>query len=257
MGETDAQTTSNDAAGNPTAPKKSPDVGQTYDRSLVYAEDGKLWREKFTGQQGRADELAKKIEGMQESFESNLTKLKSEVESRESRINELRQELDTTGQRVEELRALEDQVPELEQQARQAAKLRAVLEYPELVNRQVKDMIEMDGEEHEVVANPILDLVESTNLEGDELRTHLRRLNEIVKAGEPVQKESTETPGKMEGAAPAPGEPVEETPQYWEDKAREAHANANTAPPQEKDEWLDKMHEYSEKAKEARAALQS
>lgn len=250
MGQTDTQTGNNDSAAPATGPVRSPDVGQTYDRDLVYDTDGKLYREKFTGQKGRADELASKIEELSKKHESALKSLESEVKTREGKIAELTSKLENAGQELGQLKALEDRVPELEQQARQADRLRAVLEYPELVNRQIKEMVDED----EVLVNPILDLIESVNLEGDELRTHLRRLNAIVKAGE---KPPTE-PSPMEGASPAPGEPVEETPEYWETKARQAHLAANIAESdRERDTHLDDMQEYSRKAEEARAKLQS
>lgn len=253
--KTDDQTSKNDAAN--TAPAtSSPGVGPTYDRELVYAEDDKPWREKYHGLKGRIQQVESDYQKKLEETQSSLGQLKATLGEKDSKIEQLTGKLTNAGEQLGQLKALQDKVPELEQQARQAAKLRAVLEYPELVNRQVTDMIETeDGKEHEIVTNPILDLVESTNLEGDELRVHLKRLNEIVKAGEPVPEQEKDTT-LTDGAVPAPDDQVEETPEYWEQKAREEHT-LSISEPNKADEHMDKMLEYSQKAKEARAKLQS
>lgn len=252
MDPTDDQTTGDDAAGTPTAPNTgSPGVGQTYDRSLVYSDDDKLWREKYTGQKGRADELERELNKMRESRETALNELKTEIEKRESKIEELSGKLTNAGEQLGELQALKDQLPELEQQARRAAKLERVLEYPDLVNKQVTDLIETeDGQEVEMKVNPVMNLVLNSNLEGDELTAELERLNRMIKADETPKKQETNV---TDNAVPGPGEEVEETPEYWIEKAKEAQLAANNDPSNRK-KHVEDMIKYSEKAEEARKA---
>ncbi len=254
MDKTDDQTTGNDVKGH--TPKAStPDVGRSYEKELVYAPDGKFWREKYTGLEGhfrqRLDEEVKNA--LKEQEGTYEEKLQTEIKTREERVAEMQNKLQEVGSQLGELKTLQERLPELEKEARQAAKLRAMLEYPDLVNQQVEEVVQgEDGEERKLVTNPILDLIQSVDLEGDELRERLKQLNKIVK------KEVQLDPSPLEGASPAPGEPIEETPEYWEQKAREARNESIMAPTeQERNAALDKMLEYSSKKREAEVALQS
>jgi hypothetical protein len=256
---TDGKTgTGNDAPvvvnPTPSAPKpSSPNVGPTYDRALVYDEDGKLWKDKFLGREGHVQQVRKQLEEAQKEHGDALKELQAELEKRQGTIETLNSKLVSAGEQLGELQGLKDRIPELEEDARKAAKLEAIMEYPELISLQVKDVVEVDGEEHELLVNPIIDLVQNTNLEGDELRMRIRRLSQVIQAKQPAEPVSTVV---TDGAAPAPGEPVEESPEYWEQKAREAHT-ASIMEPGKVEEHTAAMIEYSEKAREARTQLQS
>jgi myosin heavy subunit len=253
--ETDNQTDGTATPTNDVSKSQPPGVGPTYDRELVYADDGKPWREKFHGLKGHIQQVESDYKKRLEETQSTLEQLKTTVGERESKIEELTGKLTNAGEQLGELQALQDRVPELEQQARKAAKLERILEYPELANRQVTDLIKTeDGEETEMKINPIMNLVLNSSLEGDELTAELERLNRMIKAGETVPE--PKNTNLTDNAVPAPGQQVEETPEYWVKKAREAQAAAN-ADPSNRKKHLDDMAEFSQKAREARAELQS
>jgi len=257
--KTDVTTENNSdaSANNASSPKTSapPNVGPTYDRDLVYAPDGKPWREKYHGQKGRVQQLEEEYGEKLEEKATTLQKLKQELEQRQGAVQELTGKLESAGEQLGELQALKDRIPELESKAGRAAKLEAILEYPQLANLQVKDMMtNEEGEEVELLSNPIMSLVESSTLEGEALRAELRRLNKVYqKAGEVPEPQSTSV---TDGAAPSPGEQVEQTPEYWQTKAREAHQQAIENPSQ-REEFLDQMQEFTQKAREAEAKLSS
>jgi hypothetical protein len=258
----DLTDTGNDASKKTSAPTATspPSAGPTqptYDRELVYASDGKTWREKYRGYTGRVQQLEEYLEKAKKEHTSALEELQEKLEKRDSEILELTTGLDQAGQQLKEFAGLKEQLPELEEAARQAAKLRAILEYPDLVTKQVIDtIVTEDGEEHELLTNPVIDLVTATDLEGDDLRMLLQRLSKMVESAETSDGDEPPATLVTDGSGPAPGAPVEETPEYWEAKAREAQ-RMSVSEPSESHKHLQDMLEYTKKAKEARSQLQS
>jgi len=250
--KTDVTTDNNDANAPKTSP---PSVGPTYDKALVYDGDGKLWKDKFLGREGHVQQVQKQLEEAQKQYEQSQKQLQAELTKREGTIEQLNGKLSAAGEQLGELQGLKDRIPELETKAGRAAKLEAILEYPKLATMQVTDMVKTeDGEEVEMLVNPVMNLVQNTSLEGDALRAELRRLNSLYST--PSEPSPPQNTGVTDGAAPSPGEPVEQTPEYWEEKAREAHRLSIEDPSNVKDHQSD-MIEYSMKAREARAKLQS
>lgn len=257
--KTDTPTGSSNDAPNTSAPASSPpSVGPTYDKALVYDDDGKPWREKFHGLAGRTQQLEKELNTAQQKHQKALDELQTQLGERESAIEQMNVKLTNAGEQLGALQDLKDRIPELETKARRAEKLEAILEYPTLATLQVTDTVQTDeGEEVELLVNPVMNLVQGSNLEGDALRAELRRLNSLYqKMGElPEQPQSPSVTG---GAAPSPGEPVEQSAEYWEEKAAEAHKQSILSESAtEQQEWIEKRTEYSQKAREARRAAAS
>lgn len=252
--------TDNQTANNGTPTTKSnvdvqsqpPSVGPTYDRELVYAPDGKQWKEKFHGQRGRAQQLESEYQDKIGALEKQLEDLKGTVGQKDSSIEQLNTRLGEATERLQDLQALKDRVPELEQKARITDRYRALMEYPELLNAQVKDVVkDEDGEEHEMVFNPILSFVENTTLEGDALRAEINRLNRVFgaqkKALEDVMQNTSDV---TEGAGPSPGEPVHQDAEYWEQQAQTYQDQLKSDPRNQ--ELMNKMLEAGAKARELR-----
>lgn len=254
--KTDPQTNDgNDTSQQGVPNTSSPSVGPTYDKALVYDDDGKPWREKFHGLAGRTQQLESELQKAQQEYQGAQKELQAELGKRESTIEELSSKLTGAGEQLGALQDLKDRIPELETKARRAEKLEAILEYPTLATLQVADKVKTDeGEEHELLVNPVMNLVQNSTLEGEALRAELRRLNELYQKAGKLPETTPQSQSVTGGAAPSPGEPVEQTPEYWEEKAREAHRKS-IEDPSKVQEYQAEMIEYSAKAREARAAL--
>ncbi len=227
-----------------------PSVGPTYDRELVYAEDGKQWKEKFHGQRGRVQQLEEEYQNQIESLRTQVEELQGSVEQKDSSVEQLNTRLGEATGRLEELQSLKDRIPELEQKARITDRYRALMEYPELLGAQVKDVVtDEDGQEHEMVFNPILNFVENTTMEGDELRAEIKRLNQVFgnqkKALNDFMEDNKEV---TDGAGPSPGEPVQQDAEYWTKKAQDYQTQLKSDPRNQ--DLMDKMLEAGQKARE-------
>jgi uncharacterized coiled-coil protein SlyX len=251
--ETDNTTTENDAATTTvTAPSQPPSVGPS-DSRLIFADDGKTWRDKFHGAQGLAQQLKGKHEKELGDIQKQIEELQGLVSEKNGSIAQLTDKLSGAAEQLGELQALRERLPELENQARVTERYRALMEYPELLNLQQTDVVKTDdGEEVEMVFNPVIDLVESTTLEGDDLRAAIKRLSSAFgNSQHTVTSDSNDevTPG----AAPAPGEPVEQDADYWRDKAQGYHAELKADP--DNNDLMGKMVEAYAKAREIESQL--
>ncbi len=251
--ETDVKT---EEAGMPkdVPTPQTPSVGPTYDKDLVYSPEGKLWKDLYHGQKGRVQQVEEEYQTRLGETTKTVDELKSEVNKRDSAMDKLNTRLGEAADRLAQLQALEEKVPELEKKAGITERYRTLLEYPELAVLQVSDTVETDdGEEVEIFTNPFIELIENSTLEGNELRVQMQRLSKAF--GE--RKEAVEelAKGITEGASPSPGEPVEETPEFWENKARECQNQLRAVP--DDNDLMEKMIEYSRKAQDLRAKTES
>lgn len=254
--KTDTQTDGTDMSQQGMPNASPPSVGPTYDKALVYDDDGKPWREKFHGLAGRTQQLEKELNQAQQQYQQALDEYQTELGKREGAIEQLNSKLEGAGEQLGQLQGLKDRIPDLETKARRAELLEAILEYPTLATLQVKDTVTTEeGEEHELLTNPVMNLVLGSNLEGDALRAELRRLSDLYKQMGELPGQQPQSQNVTGGAAPSPGEPVEQTAEYWEQKAAEAHKKSILSEAaSEQQEWIDRRTEYSQKAREARAA---
>lgn len=251
--ETSNQTTANDVAHSAdstrvTAPTTQPPSVGPSDSRLIFADDGKTWRDKFHGAQGHAQQLQDKHSKELDGIRQQVDELQGLVSEKDTSIAKLTENLSKAAQQLGELQALQERIPELEKQARISERYRALMEYPELLNLQVEDVIkDEEGEEHEMVFNPVIDLVENTTLEGDSLRAAIKRLGNAFGASQ-QRVINTDSDEVTPGAAPAPGEPVEQDADYWRDKAQEFHAQLKSDP--DNTELMGQMVEAYAKARE-------
>jgi predicted nuclease with TOPRIM domain len=224
---------------------------------MVFADDGKLWREKFHGVHGRVQQLEREkseLAGEMEDLETKNDSLRAEIDTREDAITQL-------NTRIDELSAVESRVDELKQErdtlaerADLADKLDVLMDYPELLTRKVTEEVETeDGEVVEESHNPYLDLVKSSNLEGDALRSQIDRLARTL-GEEPASKSEPEADKDMSGASPEPGQPMEETPEMHRAKAEELRKQAYNA--DNRTELMEQMTEHYQRARELEEEMQ-
>ncbi len=190
--------------------------------------DGKEWQEKFHGQKGAYEQLKKQVaerEGalseQNKQSQQSLQVLEAEVK----RLTLLNSEL--TG-KVDAIPQLQTDNQNLKQEAAAAARVKVLLDYPEVLGIQVEEEVPATEEGKEptmVKINPILNLVANSNLEGDALKVEIARLSKIYGS---QAKAPPEEPPKGPPVAPAPGTPSEETAEYWRLKAIEISERMNS-----------------------------
>lgn len=192
---------------------------------LIFSPDGKKWSDVAHGQRGHISQLRAEREELAGKLNAQIETLRGTVTEKEQSLSQLQAELQSRAKELEAVPALLDQIKELEQRASLADKYRMLAEYPRLLEIQVEETVpgEDGGEPKTIKVNPLLNLVENSNLTGDALRAEIRRMAAFYEGSRSQQEQRVQAP-----ASPSPAAPVEETAEYWYKRANELRERMNT-----------------------------
>lgn len=213
-------------ADEETTPETEPQEDKTQPQPgldpKIYADDGKTWKEKFYGEQGRRGQVeaesAKALGGLQQQIKA-LQEAKKADGATIARLEATVAELEGQTGAIPEL---QEQVTSLSSKAEMADKLNVLMKYPKLLGYQVTEERTIEGEEEPVeeIVRPFLNLIQSTTLTGEALEKELVRLAKAL-PGDIKPSPSPETAG----AAPSPPEPAGDgdSPDHWHEEAMKWH----------------------------------
>jgi len=185
----------------PATPPTQPPASPTVD-SKIFAPDGKTWKDKFFGEQGRRQQVENQSATHAGSFEAQLETAQRDGQIKDAEIARLNASIAELTNQTGAIPDLRTQVEALTPQAARAARLEILMGYPSLVAAQVEEEFTPEGgEPQKRMVNPFLNLVNSTGLEGQALVTELGRLSAAI--GTPATP-----PAVVAGAVPPPASPA-------------------------------------------------
>lgn len=139
----------------------------------IYAEDGKTWKSKCHGAQGRLKQVEKQRDTQTGGFEQTIQDLGQAVHEKSARIVTLEAQVGELTTRAESIPQLQGQLDAATNKAEKAGRLEVLMKHPRLLSVQVEEQVE--GQDP-VKVNPFMKLIESTTLGGEDLDQELRRL---------------------------------------------------------------------------------
>ncbi len=209
-------TTTEPPAGNdgtpaaPPAQAAPPPQSQPPQQQLpptVDPSDGKLWKDKFYGTQGRLQQVEAQHAQQMGALQVQAEGLQSTLRERDATITNLQQQVQQATTQLETIPGMQEQIATLEQQSALAERYRAAMQYPALLGAQVEiERTTEDGQTVKEMVNPLLNLIESTTLTGDALQATLRQMAAAL----PAQQAGSTPTSIMAGAVPPSPEPVQD-----------------------------------------------
>jgi hypothetical protein len=168
-------------------------------------------------------------------LQTQIDTLSVGVAERDTTIVNLTSQVDSLAGPAEQVPQLTEQIQELTKKAAKADKYRMLMAHPQLLQMQVEQPVEPAGEGEEPTTrtvNPLLELVESSDMSGEALQATLSQLVAAMPSVGPLPQaiqQGSPPPTQPPPMAPAPGEPLNTNDiESWYAKAREAHQLLNT-----------------------------
>lgn len=234
--QTEGTTTETGSVGTPiqpvtpASPPASPQpTASPYRREDVYAPDGKRWADKFHGVDGQAKQAREAVETERAGYLEQIQGLEGNTVAAQSAIQDLTGQVTGLNEQLVQLPALQVEIDKLTKAAALAEKYRMLAEHPDLLQIQVEEEVPGgEGEEPTTVTyNPLLRLVETSTLEGDELRTEMQRFSKFYAAQSGQTQQKPASPGQpLLPPSPQPAGDVD-TVEYWKGKAMEVQERIN------------------------------
>lgn len=205
----------------PAAPQSAPPSSPL--NPDVYAPDGKKWSDKYWGIQGALKQAQQQSAEATGGFEQQVLNLTQAVQQRDATIKALAEERDMLREQVGNIPGLQEQIGQLSQQAQRADRYQLLMEFPELTGLRVEQEVQTEaGEPRKVVVNPVLQLIETSQMSLDQLRTTLQQfVTTMPSPGEP-QRSPVTSP-----AIPAPSSPKVDTKDELWKNVMAVHARIN------------------------------
>lgn len=189
------------AASPPPAPTAVPVPGLNPDTHCQ--EDGKPWREKYYGADGRRQQVEANLQRKIGELEAQIAASQAGLTERDATIAQL-------SQVTTEAATLREQLTTAQAEAAMAHRLQSLIQFPELLSLQVIEEV-TTGEGDDAVMetharNPVLTFLSSTTLEGDELVAALRDMAKAMGTRAVPQPATPVT--TVAGAVPQPAAPA-------------------------------------------------
>jgi hypothetical protein len=185
-------------------PASQPSVSSQDD---VYAPDGKLWKDKFWGAQGALKQTQQQKEEATGGYEQQLLALAQTVKERDAAIATLNQQVEQLRDQIGTIPGLQDNINELTQKATMAERYQLLFEFPQVHNLWIEQTVQgEDGAEPTTQrVNPVLQLVETSQMPMDQLRTTLQQFVASLP--------TAASPGEDRSPVTSPAIPTPTTPQ--------------------------------------------
>lgn len=196
----------------PQQPQSSPGVDPA---------DGKLWKDKFYGTQGRLQQVEAQHAQQMGALQAQAEGLQGTLRERDAAIASLQQQVQQATEQLGAIPGMQSQITELQQRATLADRYRAAMQHPELLGAKVE--IERPGADGQMVkeqVNPLLSLIENTTLTGDALVATLQQMAAAL-------PKTPQTAPVMQGAVPPPPAPVQDELAALRQKAVEIQDRLN------------------------------
>lgn len=214
MADEETTLTTDTTVAPPVTPPVQPPAG--LDPQIYCLDDGKTWKTKFYGEQGRRGQIENQASQRTGTFEQQIKDMEAAANATGAETARLQARIAELEGQAGAIPGLQQQVTDLTTQAEKAAKLEVLLQYPTLLSYQVTEQQTPEGGEPvDVVVRPFLNLVNSTTLTGEALDTELRRLASALPGEGPAISPVAA------GAAPPPPAPAGdgESPDHWHQQA--------------------------------------
>lgn len=212
----------------PATPPSSP-VQSVYAQEDVYAPDGKLWKAKFHGAQGYLKQKEAGFLTEEGALKAQLEAAQQAVAEHTATIASLQGNVTSLTETSGTIPALQEEIGKLKLEAAKASKYQIAMRYPALLSIKVEEEVPVpegqEGEPTKRTVNPVLDLIESSGLDGPTLEMTLQRM---VAAMPEVGAKQTLTPSPVTPSSPAPAVPAGDDKQAWIAKAKEAQQRLNS-----------------------------
>jgi len=193
-----------------------------YAREDVYAPDGKKWSEKFFGTQGYAKQKDAEFGQAEGKFTAQVESLTQQLNDANAKVTELTATISGLQELVDTIPGLNERIATLSDTANKATRYRQAMKYPGLLNVAVEEEVtDAEGNTTKVVTNPLLTLLESTDLPEAELDRTLSQMAAAFSAAEQTRVEGAART-TMAPAAPVPPASSGNDIQSWAAKAQEA-----------------------------------
>lgn len=190
--------------GTPPNPSSNPGAGGPYEKL-------------YNDMRSRAIRAEKELDDERARLGAEIKELKQQLAERDNAITQLNANVAKLADETAEIPNLQKRIKELTREAELGRKFRSAMNYPDLLTVQVEE--EVEGQDEPVVTNPVLSLIESSNLEGEALEAVLRQMNAAL-----PQQSGTPAPTTPPPTAPAPAEPLEDdSPEFWEREVDRIH----------------------------------
>ncbi len=189
-------------ATTPPQPPASPKPGLD---PAVYAPDGKTWKDKYFGEQGRRQQVENQSATQAGSLEAQLEAAQRDVKVKEAEIARLSATIADQEQKIAAIPELQGQIDALTPQASRASRLELLTQFPSLLAVQVEEQYTPEGAEEPQTrqVNPFMSLINNTTLEGDALAQELRRMSTAIGTSPDAAP-----PPVVAGAVPPPAAPA-------------------------------------------------
>lgn len=215
----------------PVAPPSSPQTNPE-----VYAPDGKKWADKYWGIQGALKQTQQQSAQDTGSLEQQVLQLTQSVQQRDAMIKALTEEREALREQAGSIPGLQEEIGQLSQQAQRADRYQMLLEFPELHSLRVEQLQEDGADPQTVLVNPVLQLIETSQMPLDQLRTTLQQFVSTLPSTVEAPRSPVTSP-----AIPKPSTPkVNERDELWE-KVQAIHQRINTG-----DSSAEAQAEYAE-----------
>lgn len=195
-------------AANPVAAPPVSQQSQT-PNAQVYAPDGKTWESKFHGLSGSYQQQKAQAEAVQGALEERIRTLEDEKRQLAATLEQLTHKLELATTQLEMIPALTEKIKQLEKKSSLADKYVSLTKHPELLQLRVEQQMPgEDGQEPRVVqSNPLVELIQSTELAGADLDRVLAQISQALPSVGPQAPASPPVlPGSPE---PRQGDDVE------------------------------------------------
>lgn len=168
------------------------------------AEDGKAWREKFFGAQGRLTQV-------EADLQKKIGRLEAQVAALQGGVNERDATIAALSQTADEMTSLREQLTTTQAEAAMARRLQALIRFPDLLTLTVTEEVTVgqgdDAATEMQTRNPVMAFLNSTTLEGDDLIAALQDLASAM--GVRAAPQAPVTPATtVAGAVPTPAAPA-------------------------------------------------
>lgn len=222
----------------PTAPPVSP-TPPALNPDVYCPEDGKRWKEKFYGAQGALKQIRTEATEKVGAAEQQVLSMTEALQQRDATLATLGGQNTELSEQIAAIPELQGQIEQLTQQAARADLYQVLMGYPQLLSMTAQQTVPAEtegGEPTTITVNPVLQLVETSNMSVDQLKVTLDQFLQALpqqtgnnQARSPVTSPATPSP-------PAPGGPATDDVLLARAKAAQERLNSGDVSPEAMEE---------------------
>lgn len=222
--ETTVPTEGNPPAPTPPAPAPTPPPAQpvVIPPSSTTLPDDTDWKAKYDGMRGRLMQLNTQWNERLGAQDETIKDLGKRLETTSSQLATAQEQVVAFTQQVESIPQLQEQANKVETLETMNQRLDLIMRYPQIINQtKVEEVeVEVDGEKQtqQKRANPVLDLLLSSNLQGEQYAALVAQMAQTLPAesGTPPAPDSPPVVGTSPPAPVQANEEADLQKQVWD-----------------------------------------